>query len=69
MEGVRISEELTICHLLFADGISIFIPTDKISFKKLQEALKIYELVSGAKLNLAKSVIVLLVLHTIPQWL
>lgn len=67
IEGVNISEDLTICHRLFADDAGIFIPADEQSFKKLQDALKIYELASGAKLNLAKSVIVPLAMPSIPQ--
>lgn len=69
MEGVRILDELTICHRLFANDVGIFIPAKEISFRKLQDALKIYELASGAMLNLEKSVIVPLTLHIIPQWL
>lgn len=68
-EGVKISEELTICHMLFVDNVGIFIPATKHNFKKLQEALKFYKLASGAKLNLVKSIIVPLVLPSIPQWL
>lgn len=69
LEGIKIFEELTIYHRLFADDVGIFIPADKACFKKLQEALKIYELVSRAKLNLAKSMIVPLAMMEIPQWL
>lgn len=69
IDGVKISEELTICHRLFADDVGIFIPADEHSFVKLQEALSLYEKASGAKLNLAKLVIVPIALITIPQWL
>lgn len=69
INGVKISEDLTICHRLFADDVGIFILPDESSFKKLQEALHLYELASGAKLNLAKSVIIPLALPSIPQWL
>lgn len=51
--GVRISEGLTICHQLFADDVGIFILVEEGCFRKLQYALKTYELAFGAKLNLA----------------
>lgn len=69
LEGVRISNNLTICHRLFADNFSIFIPAIGDSFNKLQVVIQLYKKASGAKLNLNKSVIVLLALPTIPLWL
>lgn len=39
------------------------------SFLKLQNILKLYEVASGAKLNMSKSIIVPLSLPVIPQWL
>lgn len=69
IEGVKILEDLTICHRLFVDDVGIFIPANEHSFKKLQEAPRVYELASGAKLNLAKSVLVPLAMPLIPQWL
>lgn len=66
LEGVKVLEELTICHRLFVDDVGIFIPVDERSFHKLQDILRIYELVSSAKLNLEKSVVVPLALPSIP---
>lgn len=58
LEGAEISEEVTICHRLFIDDVGIFIPAEERCFVKLQDALRLYELTSGAKLNLAKLVII-----------
>lgn len=58
IEGIKVKEGLTICHRLFADDVGIFIPTTENNFKKLKEILLLYELASGAKLNLSKSVII-----------
>lgn len=69
IEGVKISEDLTICHRLFIEDVGIFIPANEQTFKKIQDALKIYELALGAKLNLKKSVIVPLAMPSIPEWL
>lgn len=68
INGIKILEDLTIYHRLFADDVGIFIPVDE-DFTKLQEALHLYEWASGEKLNLAKSVIIPLTLAMIPQWL
>lgn len=68
MEGVKISDELTICHRNFANDVGVFIPTDECNFQKLQEAQRIYELAFEAKLNLAKSVIIPLAMTSVPQW-
>lgn len=69
MNDIQVTEELTIYHRLFVDDVGIFIPTNKQRFTKLQEALRLYELASGAKLNLAKPIIIPLALLVIHQWL
>lgn len=69
MERVKVSKELTIYHRLFIDNVGIFIPADEQSSQKLQVALRIYKLALGAKLNLAKSIIVPLAMTTIFKWL
>lgn len=61
-------EGLTLYHKLFADDVGIFIPAIETNFIKLQEILHLYEVASGAKLNLSKSIIIPLALPTIPQW-
>lgn len=69
MEGVKISESLTVCHRLFADNVRVFIPAIDESFVKLQTILKLYKVASGACLNMAKSVVIPLALPITPQWL
>lgn len=60
IDGVKITKELIICHRLFADNVGIFISKDERSFSKLQEALSLYRVALGEKLNLAKSIIIML---------
>lgn len=69
LDGIKITFNITIFHHLFANGVGIFIPTEKNSFAKLQEALTLYKLASWAKLNLVKLVIIPLALQMAPQWL
>lgn len=69
LKGVKITDDLIICHKLFIDDVGIFIPVDEHNFQKLQEALRVYKLVSREKLNLEKSVVIPLAMTTIPQWL
>lgn len=69
LDGVRILDNLTICHHLFADNIGVIIPTTEESSNKLQTILKLYKTVFGAKLNVSKSIIIPLVIPTTPPWL
>lgn len=46
-----------------------FIPATEANFNKLQEILHLYEVASGAKLNLSKSVNIPLGLPIVPQWI
>lgn len=69
LEGIHISNDLTIYHILFSDNVGIFIQAMEEGFMKLREALHVYKMASSAKLILAKLVIVLLAMSIIPQWL
>lgn len=66
---VKVIEDITIYHRLFAKDIGIFIPMDEDSYKKLQDILQLYEAASGAKMNLRKTVIIPLSMEVIPQWI
>lgn len=69
MDGIKISNSLTICHRLFADDVGIFIPAIEAKFTKLQNILQLYEKAFRAKLNTAKSVVIPLAILVILQWL
>lgn len=69
IEGVHVTKMLTICYRIFAENVGIFIPTTKSNFNNLQEALKLYETASRAKLNMSKSMIIPHTLLVIPNWL
>lgn len=69
VDGVKILDNLTIYHRIFANDFGVFIPATEVSFNKLQSVLKLYKTSSGTKLNLSKLVIVPLALPVIPQFL
>lgn len=69
LQGIKVNSSLSICHRLFTDDLGIFIPASEENFNKLQGLLRIYELASGAKINLSKTGIIFLAMNDIPQWL
>jgi hypothetical protein len=67
--GIQVTNNLKICHRLFADDVGVFIPANQSAFNELQSHIQLYEKASGAKLNLEKSIIVPIALQQIPDWL
>jgi hypothetical protein len=67
--GLQILHNLQICYRFFADDLEIFIPATEQAFQAIQGVLQQYEMAIGAKLNLHKSVVILLALQVIPHWL
>jgi hypothetical protein len=62
-----ISKELTICHMLFADDVRIFILALETAFEELRKCIALYEKALGAKLNLQKLIITPIALDNIPD--
>jgi hypothetical protein len=54
---------------VFADDVGLFIPASPAAFQTLWRCLEIYELASGAKLNLQKSVAIPIAAEPTPDWL
>lgn len=69
LEGIQISETLTVSYRLFADDLGIFIPATQTAFQQILAALATYETASGSKINLRKTTIIPFNLPTIPRWL
>jgi hypothetical protein len=67
--GLQISTNFHICYRFFADDLGIFIPASEQAFQAVQDALQQYELATGAKLNIHKSVIIPMTAQEIPTWL
>ena len=57
IKGALLNNICSICHLLFADDILIFVEDDDVYIKNLQNALSLFKLASGLKINLSKSII------------
>ncbi|KAL3698475.1 hypothetical protein R1sor_012551 [Riccia sorocarpa] len=69
LPGLKINLRKMMLHSLFADDSGVFIQAEEEAFGELQEAVRCYERISGAKLNLQKSTVIPLGLETIPDWL
>jgi hypothetical protein len=65
---IQIGPDLTICHMLFADLVGIFIHATEKAFAELRNCLSLYEAALGAKLNLQKSVVIPIAVETLPAW-
>lgn len=57
------------CYQFFADDVGIFIPESESAFWEVQRVLECYEVASGARLNLFKSIIIPFSIPIIPRWL
>jgi hypothetical protein len=69
LPAIQINSSLTVCKMLFADHVGIFIPASETAFIELCNCTSLYEQASGAKLNLQKSVITPISLDIIPDWI
>ncbi|KAL3685916.1 hypothetical protein R1sor_003938 [Riccia sorocarpa] len=69
IKGVQIPRGKPILHKLFADDSGICISATEANFRALTRIVNCFERVSGAKLNLAKSVIIPMVLDRSTPWL
>lgn len=69
LEGLVISKDLTISYRLFADDMGLIVPTLVWAFGGTRDAIALYELASGAHLNLENLVIIPFNLPIIPLWL
>ncbi|CAM6082402.1 unnamed protein product [Calypogeia fissa] len=69
LQGIPVSAQLTVSFRLFADDLGIFIPGSELAFVQLRDALALYELATGARLNLGKTTIISLAMSSIPPWL
>lgn len=69
LNGIKVTEDITIYHRLFAYDLGIFIPTNEATFNKLQGIFGIYETMAGEKMNFRKTVIIPLSMDSIPQWI
>ncbi|KAL3689125.1 hypothetical protein R1sor_015434 [Riccia sorocarpa] len=67
--GLQIRARKAMLHNLFADDSGVAIQANQEDYDELQDAIRVYELISGAKLNINKSTIIPIGMSVIPEWL
>jgi hypothetical protein len=68
VEGIHIGAGKNLLHQLFADDMGLFLKTSQQNFRKVKEIIDTYERISGAQVNLSKSLILPLLAGPTPAW-
>ncbi|KAL3695930.1 hypothetical protein R1sor_010006 [Riccia sorocarpa] len=66
--GVNYAGHNTLLHQIYADDTGVNLTMKEDHFNRLKEVIQIFEEIFGAKLNLAKSLIMPISLTTPPEW-
>ncbi|KAL3681085.1 hypothetical protein R1sor_024041 [Riccia sorocarpa] len=69
IHGLQIKPSKSMLVQLFADDSGVTIRAEEEDFDELHNAIRLYERISGAKLNLQKSTVIPWAQDTIPTWL
>ncbi|KAL3688534.1 hypothetical protein R1sor_014843 [Riccia sorocarpa] len=69
LQGLPISGQKQILHQFFAYDSGVMIKAEADSFEELSNSVRLYERISGAKLNVGKSTVIPIGLETVPEWL
>lgn len=65
--GIEISRKLCVLYRMFADDLGFFVPASWIAFEAVKRVIGCYEMASGAKLSLLKSIVIPFELEDIPS--
>ncbi|KAL3698363.1 hypothetical protein R1sor_012439 [Riccia sorocarpa] len=65
----QIKGEKQMLYQFFADDSGVMIQANLQSFEELNNAIRLYEKISGAKLNVGKSTIIPMGMERVPEWL
>ncbi|KAL3695701.1 hypothetical protein R1sor_009777 [Riccia sorocarpa] len=68
LHGVNYGGPQTLLHQIYADDTGVNLTMEEVQFSRLTEVIQVYERISGAKLNVAKSLI-MPISPSIPGWL
>lgn len=69
IQGLEFGPRKLILFQLFANNTRVMLKATQGNFQELQEAIKLYENILGAKLNLFKSIVIPIALKNVPEWL
>ncbi|KAL3698517.1 hypothetical protein R1sor_012593 [Riccia sorocarpa] len=68
-EGIKVNNLSQLVHSLFADDMGLCLNADEDNFKEAKNIIEKFERISGAQLNVAKSLIIPLGMENIPRWI
>ncbi|KAL3681393.1 hypothetical protein R1sor_024349 [Riccia sorocarpa] len=69
LQGVNIPRGKTLLHRLFADDSGVSIAASEVNFLSMKTTIECFERISGASLNLSKSVILPMAMERLPTWI
>ncbi|KAL3684326.1 hypothetical protein R1sor_002348 [Riccia sorocarpa] len=68
LKGVNIGGERDLLHQIYADDTGINVTLSEEFFNNLHQIIKVFEQVSGARLNMSKSLVMPLTPRILPTW-
>src|SRR5450759_429773 len=69
LQGIPIREGLIVSYKLFADDLGMFLPANREAFAQVRSILALYEVATGARINLSKSMVVPMEVTESLDWL
>ncbi|KAL3691868.1 hypothetical protein R1sor_005519 [Riccia sorocarpa] len=69
LHGIKIKENKQLMFSLFADDTGLCLKATEGNFLAAKELIDRFELISGAQLNVAKSLIIPIGMETVPRWM
>ncbi|KAL3693857.1 hypothetical protein R1sor_007508 [Riccia sorocarpa] len=69
LRGLPLTGNRNLLHNLYADDSGVMIQADLQNFNELQDAVQLYEDISGAKMNMSKTTVILVAMDSSPTWL
>ncbi|KAL3688832.1 hypothetical protein R1sor_015141 [Riccia sorocarpa] len=69
LKGLALADGRMALYNLYADDSGVMLRAEQDNFRALHQAINLYEEISGAKLNIAKSTVIPIALEGTPEWL
>ncbi|KAL3686848.1 hypothetical protein R1sor_013157 [Riccia sorocarpa] len=69
LRGLPLTGNRNLLHNLYADDSGVMIQADLQNFNELQDAVQLYEDISGVKMNMSKTTVIPVAMDSSPTWL